>query len=209
MKKIMCLLICVLIIGRGWSQINEKDTIVTTTISKTESVQLMADVLPDYINLQWAKGPDNFTGYFELHRSADGIAYNIVRQFHPAAFQADQRFFLFKDVEPLRGKNYYRLVAYDKFTQEKTIVDLVTEFKNQPRRVAPTIVTKGSQLNIINYDGEQMELLVFNSGGTAMFKRVVSSSIIPLAGNLTRGLYVYQLIDRKNQLVSSGKFVLQ
>ncbi len=209
MKKIMCLLICVLTICRGWSQITEKDTIVTTTISKTGSVQLLADVLPNYINLQWTKGPDDFTGYFELYRSADGIAYNILRQFHPSTFEANQRFFSFKDEDPLKGKNYYRLITYDKFTQEKRIVDLVTEYKNQPRKMAPTIISNGNQLNIMNYDGEQLELLVFNSGGTALFKRVVSSSVIPLAANLSRGLYVYQLIDRKNQLISSGKFVLQ
>lgn len=209
MKKCVCLLSLIVTLNYGWSQINENDTTVISVRSKNASIRLQADVLPDNITLQWTKGPDDFTGYFELYRSADGIAYNIIRQFHPQTFEGDQRSFSFKDVDPLRGKNYYRLVSYDKFTQEKKTVHIVAEYKNLPRKIAPTIVAKGSQLNISNYDGQQMELLVFNSAGTPLFKRVVSSSIVPLAANLTRGLYVYQLIDRKNQLVSSGKFVMQ
>jgi hypothetical protein len=187
MKKIVCLLSLILTLSYGRSQINEKDTLVTTISAKKASVNLQADVLPDYINLQWTKGPDDFTGYFELYRSADGIAYNIVRQFHPATFEGNQRYFTYKDEDPLRGKNYYRLVSVDKFTQERKMVELVAEYKNQPRKIIPTIVSKGNQLNISNYDGQQLELLVFNSAGKPMFKRVISSSVVPVAGNLTSG----------------------
>jgi hypothetical protein len=209
MKKILCLLSLMVTLNAGWSQTNKNDTLVISVTSKNASVQLQADVLPDHIDLRWTKGPDDFSGYFELYRSADGIAYNIIKQFQPQSFEADQQYFTYKDEAPLRGKNYYRLIAYNKFTKEQKKIEIVADYKNQPRKLMPTVVSKGQQLNISNYNGEQLELLVFNAAGTPVFKRVVSSSIIPLANNLSGGIYVYQLVDRKNRLVSSGKFILQ
>lgn len=205
----ICVVTLTLTFGFGWSQINENDTIVTTTIAKNATAEFQANVFPDYINLQWLKGPDNYTAYFELYRSADGIAYNIIKQFQPKTFEGNDRYFSYKDEDPLRGKNYYRLVGYDKFTQERRTVELVVEYKNQPRRIQPTIVTQGNQLNITNYDGQELELLVFTSTGTPLFKKIISSGVIYLPTNISKGLYVYQLTNRKQFVLSSGKFALQ
>lgn len=208
MKRMICVLALALAFTSTWSQLNEKDTTVTTVAARNTTAAFQANVFPDYINLQWLKGPDNYTGYFELYRSADGVAYNIIRQFQPRTFEGDDRYFNFKDEDPLRGKNYYRVVGYDKFTQEKRTVELMVEYKNQPRRIQPTLVTQGNQLNISNYDGQEMELLVFTSTGAPVFKRIISSSVIPLP-SIAKGLYVYQLTDRRQFVLSTGKFVLQ
>lgn len=209
MKKMICVITSFMSFYSSRSQVNEKDTTVTTTVARNTTAEFQANVFPDYVNLQWLKGPDNYTGYFELYRSSDGIAYNLAKQFHPRTFEGNDRFYNFKDEEPLRGKNYYRLVGYDKFTQEKTTVELVVDYKNQPRRVVPTLVTQGNQLNISNYDGQDLELLVFTSTGSPVFKRIISSSVIPLPSTIARGLYVYQLMDRRQVVLSTGKFVLQ
>lgn len=209
MKRMICVLALALAFTSTRAQLNEKDTTITTVVARNTTAEFQANVFPDYINLQWLKGPDNYTGYFELYRSADGIAYNIVRQFHPRTFEGGDRYFNFKDEDPLRGKNYYRLVGYDKFTQEKRTVELMVEYKNQPRRIQPTLVTQGNQLNISNYDGQEMELLVFTSTGAPVFKRMISSSVIPLPSTIAKGLYVYQLTDRRQFVLSTGKFVLQ
>lgn len=205
----MCVLALILMFGYSHSQINEKDTTVTTAVAKNTTAEFQATIFPDYIHLQWIKGPDNYTSYFELYRSADGIAYNIVKQFHPGTFDGDEGYYSYKDGDPLQGKNYYRLVGYDKFTQEKRIIEIVAVYKNKPRKILPTIVTSGNQLNIANYDGQELELLVFTSSGAPVFKRIVSSSVIPIPSTLAKGLYVYQLTDKKQFMLSSGKFVLQ
>lgn len=209
MKKMLCLLGLTLILNCGWSQINEKDTMVSTVRATNGSLVFEANVLPDYINLLWTKGPDDFTGSFELYRSADGIAYNIVKQFRQKTDGSQDLDYFYRDEDPLRGKNYYRLVGYDKFTNEKRTVDLIAEYKNQPRRVLPTVLSNGNTLNITNYDGQELEIWVYNSAATPMFKSVVSSSVINVPSNLTKGLYVYQLYDRRKMIVSSGKFILQ
>ena len=209
MKKLLCLMGLTLILSYCWAQINEKDTIITTVSERNGSLVLQANVLPDYITLQWSKGPDDFTANFELYRSADGIAYNIVKQFRAKPTREDDLDFFYRDEDPLRGKNYYRLVGYDKFTNQKRTIDLIAEYKNQPRRILPTVLSNGNQLNITNYDGQEMELWVYNSAATPMFKRVVASSVIDVPSNLSKGLYVYQLYDRRKTIVSSGKFILQ
>lgn len=211
MKKLRCLIgILLLTHAAGWAQINEKDTLVSTVLAERGSVFVEANILPDYIDLSWTKGPDNQISYFELYRSADGMAYNIVKQFHPGTFDASENSFSYRDESPLRGKNYYRLVAYERNTVDKKIVELVAEYKNQPRKLQPTVVSRGNQLNILNYDGEELQMTVFTTAGAPILQKTIASSVVNLGTeNLSSGLYVYQLVNRKKLVVSSGKFVLQ
>jgi hypothetical protein len=208
-KSVLWICVAVLACGPTWSQINEKDTTATTVTARSFSIYLRADILPDFIQLQWSKGPDDLTGYFELYRSADGIAYNIVKQFHPETFGNTADHFMYKDEDPLRGKNYYRLIAYNRSTQEKKTVELTAVYKNQSRKLKPSLVSKGKELNILNYDGEELHLVVYTTGGTPLLQKVVSSSVVYLGtSKLSSGTYIYQLMDRRKYLVNSGKFMI-
>ena len=107
------------------------------------------------------------------------------------------------------GKNYYRLVAYNRSTQEKKSVELTAVYKNQPRKLEPSIVSKGRELNILNYDGEELQLMVYSSGGTPLFQKLVNSSVVYLGtSTLSGGIYIYQLLDRRKYVVNSGKFII-
>ena len=210
MKRIAGMMIAMMACSFCQSQINEKDTIITTASAKNGSIVLQAEVLPDFINLNWMKGPHDYIGYFELYRSADGIAYSIIRQFHPQSVDADKITYDYKDEEPLRGKIYYRLIGYEKFSQEKRVVDLVIEYKNEPRKLYPTLVPKGSQFYINNYDGEELRLWIYNSSGNPVVQqRIINSSTVYLTEMFSGGTYVYQLVDKNKMVVSRGKFVMQ
>jgi hypothetical protein len=210
MKRIVGLTIAMMACGFCQSQINEKDTVITTATSKNGSIVLQADVLPDYVNLHWIKGPHDYIDYFELYRSADGIAYNMIRQFHPQSVDANTFSFDYKDEDPLRGKIYYRLIGYEKSSQEKRVTDLVIEYKNEPRKLYPTLVPKGSQFYINNYDGEELRLWIYNSAGNPIVQqRIISSSTVYLTEMFSGGTYVYQLLDKNKMVVSRGKFVMQ
>jgi hypothetical protein len=201
--------IVMLACSTGWTQINEKDTLAATLFSKNGSVFLQASVLPDYVDLRWTKGPHELISYFELYRSADGVAYHLVRQFHPQSFDAADDSYEYRDTDPLRGRNFYRLVGYQRGTTDKRTVDLVADYHNQPRKLGPTLVSKGAHLYLENYDGSELYLWIFNATGTPLVKRVVNSSSIPVPENVGRGMYVYQLLDRQKVVVSNGKFVIQ
>jgi len=210
MKKIYSVICMVMLTTTAaWSQINEKDTVIESTFSKNGSVYLQLDILPDYIELNWSKGQDDHIAYYELYRSADGMAYTMVRQFHPQSFDASDNFFSYRDEDPLRGRNYYRLTAYEKGSGERRNVEAIAEYKNLPRKIQPSLVIKGSQLNIQNYDGEEMQLLLYNSAGTLLVRRVVNSTVVNLPEHSARGAYIYQLVDRRQIVVASGKLILQ
>ena len=207
----MVLMICaaMMVFGQVKAQQNEKDTTATMVTSTNASLRLRADILPDYIQLQWTKGPDDLTAYFELYRSADGVAYHIIKQFHPETFDNTANHFIYKDESPLRGKNHYRLVAYDRFTQQKKTVELMASYKNQPRKIQPNIIAKGRELNVLNYDGEELHLVIYTSGGSPLIQKLVNSSVIYLGSeNLSAGMYIYQLMDKNKYVVNSGKFML-
>ena len=210
MKRIMVLTVAMIACSFCQGQINEKDTIITSISSKNGSIALQADVLPDYITLQWNKGPHDYIGWFELYRSADGVAYNIVRQFHPQVQGSDDNDFEFKDEDPLRGKNYYRLIGYDKFSGDKRIIDLVAEYKNAPRKVYPSLIQKDGQFYINNYDGEELRLWVYNTAGNPVVQqKIINSSTVYISEMLSGGTYVYQLLDKNKMTVSRGKLVMQ
>jgi hypothetical protein len=210
MKRIVGLTIAMMACGFCQSQINEKDTIITTATSKNGSIALQADILPDYVNLHWIKGPHDYIDYFELYRSADGIAYNMIRQFHPQSVDAEQFSYDYKDEDPLRGKIYYRLIGYEKSSQEKRVTDLVIEYKNEPRKLYPTLVPRGSQFYINNYDGEELRLWIYNSAGNPIVQqRIINSSTVYLTEMFSGGTYLYQLLDKNKMVVSRGKFVMQ
>ena len=210
MKRIVGLITAIMACSFCQSQINEKDTVITTVTSKNGSIALQADVLPDYINLQWIKGPHDYIGYYELYRSPDGIAYSIVRQFHPESFEADRISYDYKDEDPLRGKNHYRLVGYEKQSLNKRVVDLVIEYKNEPRKLYPTLLPKGNQLYINHYDGQELRLWIYNSSGTPVVQqRIINSSTVYFTEMLSGGTYLYQLVDKNKMVVSRGKFVMQ
>lgn len=210
MKRIYVMMPLLLFFYTGWSQINEKDTTATTLTTKLGSIELTADVMPDHINLQWSKGPHDNTGYFELYRSADGVAYNLVKQFQPSSFDASQRSFEYRDEEPLTGRNFYRLVGYDRHTSEKTSVDLVTDYKNLPRKIQPTLMSRGNQLYIQHYDGQEMRLWIFNASGTPVVQnRVVNGTVVNVPELVANGLYIYQLMDKHKMVVANGKIVIQ
>jgi hypothetical protein len=208
MKKVMWLIGLILALNEGNAQYS--DILENRIVQQYHSIVLQADVLPDYINLQWHKGPDEYINRFELYRSPDGVAYTIVKQFAPKEFDGREDEYTFKDDNPLLGKNFYRLVGYNQFTQERSEVNLVADFKNRPRKLQPTLVTKGNQLNITNYDGGELLLYVFTTAGVPVIERNVTSGTLNFStDNLSRGLYVYQLMDRRKYVVNSGKFVLQ
>jgi hypothetical protein len=210
MKRTAVLLAAIMACSFCQGQINEKDTIITTVNSKNGSIAFQAEILPDFIQLQWNKGPHEYTGWFELYRSPDGVAYNIIKQFQPTVAGADDNDFEFKDEDPLRGKNYYRLIAYDKFSGEKKIVELVAEYKNAPRKLYPSLLERDGQFYINNYDGQELSLWVYNSAGNPVVqRRIINSSTVFIPEVISGGAYIYQLVDKKQMIVSRGKFVLQ
>ena len=210
MKRTVTLLSGILAWTLGFSQLNENDTTITSVASKSGSVQVQAHVFPDYVDLIWTKGPDEYIGYFELYRSPDGTAYRFVKQFQPGSFEANDNSYAFQDKEPLEGRNYYRIVGYDQYTSEKRTVDLVVDFKNQSRKIGPSLFSRGSQLYVSHYDGEPLHLWLYNSMGNPVVQnRWVNGTFIPLPETLSGGMYIYQLVDDRKMVVSSGKLVIQ
>jgi hypothetical protein len=123
---------------------------------------------------------------------------------------ANDNDFEYKDEDPLRGKNYYRLVGYDKFSGDKRTIDLMAEYKNAPRKLYPTLVPKDGQFYINNYDGQELRLWIYNAAGNPVVQQqVVNSSTVYIKELVSGGAYVYNLIDKNQVTVSRGKFVLQ
>ncbi|MER3464151.1 MAG: hypothetical protein C4329_06800 [Chitinophagaceae bacterium] len=107
MQRMICVIGLILALNIVHAQINETDKQVSSVINQYRSVVLQADILPDYINLQWRKGHDEYINLFELYRSADGVTYTIVKQFLPKDFEGRQDYYSFKDDNALQGNNYY------------------------------------------------------------------------------------------------------
>ncbi len=184
---------------------NKAPNFVSTSL---KGITLQAEIIPDYIELKWRIPALDESASFEVQRSADGFAYSTIHIVTPQGMNTFSQDFSFRDLNPLEGKNYYRLLATGKWTKEKREVYLIAQFDQQKRRITPTIVTEGTQLRIDNYNGEELQLAVFTSAGNPVFQKVINNSRIPVPTMLSKGVYVYHLSDKQRTYVASGRFLI-
>ena len=67
----------------------------------------------DHIELNWTTEKEENNDYFMIERSIDGANWNTIGQVYGHGNQDFQTNYQFKDLEPIDGSSYYRLVQYD------------------------------------------------------------------------------------------------
>jgi hypothetical protein len=178
-------------------------------VTKQETgIQFNADILPSAVNLKWAVSPTDPAEYFELQRSADSLNFITLKTFYAFNGELTYKYF-FTDEFPLRKSNFYRLLVIEKGGNDKRAIDLYVDFNSKPKTIKPTLLVQGSQLRIINSDGERYQLLIYNLNGTQILNEVVSSNYVnfPRSGS-SRGVYLYRLYDMNRINIATGKLVM-
>ena len=192
-------------------RINAQEQLSTPVkeVTKLETgIRFNADILPSAVNLNWAVFSTDPAEYFELQRSADSLNFITLKTFYAYNGELTYKYF-FRDEFPLRKSNFYRLLVIEKGGNDKRAIDLYVDFNSKPKTIKPTLLVQGSQLRIINSDGERYQLLIYNLNGNQVMNEVVSSNYVnfPRSGNL-KGVYLYTLYDMNRINIATGKLIM-
>ena len=208
MKRLMIsnlLLIIFLLRINAQEQISK---VVNEVTNQQTGIRFNADILPSAVNLDWTVAPTDPAEYFELQRSADSLNFITLETFDAYAGETHYRYF-FRDDFPLKKANFYRLIAINKGGNDKRAIGLYVDFNSKPKTIKPTLLVQGSQLRIVNSDGERYQLLIYDLNGNQVLNEVVSSNYVnfPRSGS-KRGVYLYKLYDMNRMNIATGKLVM-
>ncbi|MBK9336802.1 MAG: hypothetical protein IPM98_09515 [Lewinellaceae bacterium] len=97
--------------------------------------------------LSWSTASETSNAYFAIERSADGHHFTEIGQVAGAGTTRETRHYTFRDEQPLRGINYYRLRQMDQDGSFAYSPVRFVEFRsNTPVRIFPSPVREVLQV---------------------------------------------------------------
>lgn len=169
------------------------------------------------IDLNWTTSQENNNDHFEVERSADGINYRFIgsvnSKFHTTPLPTD---YVFSDLQPLNGINFYRLKQVDadgKFYYSNIVavkfdnpaVNIISVQPNpvldQLQMICNAVENTVANVNIYNADGR-----LVNTTATNLITG--PNSIKVNVSNLPAGIY-FVVLSRPNERIAETKFLKQ
>jgi hypothetical protein len=156
--------------------------------------------------LQWQTSAEINTDHFEIERSEDGRNFtNTIGRILAAGNSISERNYSLTDMQPVVGKNYYRLKMLDKdgavsYSQVRLVV-----FSKNDKQINIYPNPAKDLLNIENnLAGKHLQISITDITGKKLLqwqKTNASLLQIPMA-NLSTGIYILQLNDG-NTIINS------
>lgn len=161
-------------------------------------VSFNAALTGSVVNVIWKTGIEENLKHFEVLRSANGIDFTTI-----GIVQPGQTAYLFKDKEPLKGYNYYRLrsVDLDGSSSYSTIVlvnvkngaEIISSLYPNPATGHATLKLHGTVdgnvlVQVLDQQGRLVTTRQFGLQHTGEFKTPLD------LGNLSKGSYVLRIV---------------
>ncbi|HLX92568.1 MAG TPA: T9SS type A sorting domain-containing protein, partial [Puia sp.] len=159
-----------------------------------------SNISNQYILVSWSTSSEKDSKYFEVQRSADGLAYNAIGQVAAAGTSSLIQYYTLRDNNPAHGSNFYRLRIVDKdgtFGYSKVATVLfgageIPEVYPNPASKSFT-VTAGAEvikeITVIDASGKTIEHIVNTNG---------SPTVIIGCDNFAGGVYIIRITTEAN-----------
>jgi hypothetical protein len=134
----------------------------------------------DRINkLQWATASEENTREFEVQRSKDGINFEVIGNVQAAGNSNIQNNYLFDDVNPLSGLNYYRLrlINNDNSAEFSETIVLEINEKDLNASIYPNPATDEITYSFSSQNSEDVRIVLIDALGRVLRERIVRSSV--------------------------------
>jgi hypothetical protein len=134
----------------------------------------------DRINkLQWATASEENTREFEVQRSKDGINFEVIGNVQAAGNSNIQNNYLFDDVNPLSGLNYYRLrlINNDNSAEFSETIVLEINEKDLNASIYPNPATDEITYSFNGQVDEDVRIVLIDALGRVLRERIVRSSV--------------------------------
>ena len=165
------------------------------------------------VNLQWSVANEIDSLHYEIERSSDSVNFGSIGKAGSGINSDSAQTYLFNDVAPFQGVNYYRLKQVDKegnFIYSK-VVSVMLDQTGVRFTIYPNPSKYTSTLHILA-DMKEVTVRLLDALGRQVFLKsfsaVTSGQVvqIPLVG-LSRGIYFLTLIS--DQETSTHKIMVQ
>jgi hypothetical protein len=150
--------------------------------------------------LQWATAAETDHNYFELQRSEDGISFSTLSTISGMGNITGGHQYSYTDIQPLNGKNYYRLKQVDNNGRisYSAIISISNGKAAQQFTAYPNPVT-----NDIIYISLSTAAVVkcYNSAGQPVFTKYITAGTHSIdVSNLAKGVYLLST-DKKTAMI--------
>ncbi|MCE7064202.1 putative Ig domain-containing protein [Dyadobacter sp. CY326] len=156
--------------------------------------------------LSWSTATETNSDRFEIERSNNGKKWDRIGSVASNHESAQQRFYDFKDAQPLDGQNFYRLKMVDRdetfaYSHIENVNFAGTAF------IYPNPVVNAENINLNLTDWSKVKLVkVVNAQGKTVFEASNALTTGISTRNLSSGTYVVQVLHI-NGTISAHKFV--
>ena len=152
----------------------------------------------DEIALYWKTSSEINSNYYEIQRSRDGQNFSKMGNVYASGTSDMENSYMFRDIMPLKGSNYYRLSMVDldgKMSYSKTVaVEVKSSHSFNPGYVNLSSTTKKLDFSLNSDRAQQVRVAITDAGGRVYFTESVQlepgfntfSKTIP---GCTRGIY--------------------
>jgi hypothetical protein len=172
---------------------NSFSTLPVSMLSFTASLQTNGQVL-----LQWQTGNETNNSHFTIERSYDGTYYTSLGTVKADAANGRGRY-VFTDLQPATGNNYYRLRQHDLDGAEKLhgVRIINTVAANRTAIITPNpVISDGFLLDLRKAIAKPMTYFISNTGGQTVKNGQVSNQQNWISvSNLPTGTYILRLAD--------------
>jgi hypothetical protein len=165
-------------------------------------------------SIQWKASCSNPAGAsFSLQQSGDGINFFTIYFISASALQCQQPFVV-TDKNPLRGKNYYRLLLTEDITPAVlSNVILLQDNSNTGIRLFPSTVVNTANLNITAIQKSQVHIVITDMAGRKLQIKNIpltsgDNSIVMDFAALHSGVYLLAIFNEEG-IQSTLRFVKQ
>ena len=115
-------------------------------------ISFEAEVQENHINLEWRTASEENHSHFLLQRSADGISFETLATIEGYSQQLNNgvKIYRWKDLEPINGDNFYKLVDVSKAGEEESseIIGAFYVSASSKLKVYPNPVSIGGLLKL-------------------------------------------------------------
>jgi hypothetical protein len=182
---------------------NPARAMITTSVLPVTLTGFKGRVENGKVKLEWTTLQELNSDRFEVERSGDGRNFTKVGHVLSAGTSSTRNNYQFIDVDPLKGKGYYRLkqVDRDRTAVNSNVVSVSIETKALVQQIITAHGTIKVQLS--STPAASTTAMIFDETGKALKKVLISSqqTDIDISG-FPQGIYIVEITTRKEREAS-------
>ncbi|CAN5822803.1 hypothetical protein BH11BAC4_BH11BAC4_05960 [soil metagenome] len=169
------------------------------------------------VNVLWGTASESNNDYFDIEKSNDaGVSWVSIGRRQSAGNSSTTRNYAVYDAKPSAGANYYRIKQVDKDGTSKYSTTVVYKLAIEQTEVAvlanPFIAN--ITVDFLSNRSQNVSSRLFDNTGRQVNTQKItvakgSSRAQIETGNLSRGMYILQVIDEDGQILYSTKLIKQ